>query len=76
MIELSVLIPAKNEAANLPALLGEIRHALADERYEVVVVDDGSDDQTLAVLQRLKAEGFEQLRMLHHERSLGQSTSL
>lgn len=76
MIDLSVLIPAKNEAENLPALLGEIRSALAEEHYEVLVVDDGSDDQTLAVLQRLKAQGFEQLRILHHERSLGQSTSL
>lgn len=76
MIELSVLIPAKNEAENLPSLLSEIRSALAHEHYEVLVVDDGSDDQTLAVLQRLKAQGFEQLRILHHERSLGQSTSL
>lgn len=76
MIDLSVLIPAKNEAENLPSLLNEMRNALTDEHYEVLVVDDGSDDQTLAVLQRLKAQGFEQLRILHHDRSLGQSTSL
>ncbi|MHA6195015.1 glycosyltransferase family 2 protein [Pseudomonas wadenswilerensis] len=75
-IDLSVLIPARNEADNLPSLLGEIRVALAAEDYEVLVVDDGSDDQTLAVLQRLRAEGFSQLRILHHERSLGQSTSV
>ncbi|MEE1923648.1 glycosyltransferase family 2 protein [Pseudomonas sp. 148P] len=75
-IELSVLIPAKNEADNLPALLGEIRVALAAQDYEVLVVDDGSSDQTLAVLQRLRAEGFSQLRILRHERSLGQSTSV
>ncbi|MFW3894921.1 glycosyltransferase family 2 protein [Pseudomonas bharatica] len=76
MIDVSVLIPAKNEAENLPPLLAEIRSALGHERYEVLVVDDGSEDQTLAVLQRLKAQGFEQLRILHHDRSLGQSTSL
>ncbi len=75
-IELSVLIPARNEADNLPSLLGEIRVALAAEDYEVLVVDDGSSDQTQAVLQRLRAEGFSQLRILRHERSLGQSTSV
>ncbi|MFV3402943.1 glycosyltransferase family 2 protein [Pseudomonas sp. NY15463] len=75
-LDLSVLIPAKNEVENLPSLLMEIRSALANERYEVLVVDDGSSDQTLAVLQRLKAEGFAQLRILCHERSLGQSTSI
>lgn len=75
-LDLSVLIPAKNEVDNLPSLLAEIRTALANERYEVLVVDDGSSDQTLAMLQRLKNEGFQQLRILRHERSLGQSTSI
>lgn len=75
-LDLSVLIPAKNEVDNLPSLLAEIRTALANERYEVLVVDDGSSDQTLAMLQRLKNEGFPQLRILCHARSLGQSTSI
>ncbi|WP_252089277.1 glycosyltransferase [Pseudomonas sp. MWU13-3659] len=75
-LDLSVLIPAKNEVDNLPSLLAEIRTALANERYEVLVVDDGSSDQTLAMLQQLKTEGFQQLRILRHERSLGQSTSI
>lgn len=72
----SVLIPAKNEAGNLPPLLQEVRTALANELYEVIVVDDGSTDATLAELRALKAAGFTQLRILHHERSLGQSTSV
>ncbi|WP_248920613.1 glycosyltransferase family 2 protein [Pseudomonas entomophila] len=75
-LDLSVLIPAKNEVDNLPSLLAEIRTALANERYEVLVVDDGSSDQTLAMLQQLKTQGFQQLRILRHERSLGQSTSI
>ncbi|NIE75111.1 glycosyltransferase family 2 protein [Pantoea sp. Tr-811] len=75
-LDLSVLIPAKNEVENLPALLMEIRTALADEAYEVLVVDDGSSDHTLQVLRQLKQHGFSQLRILRHDRSLGQSTSL
>ncbi|MBV4491381.1 glycosyltransferase family 2 protein [Pseudomonas oryzicola] len=75
-LELSVLIPARNEADNLPALLQEIRTALATQDYEVLVVDDGSRDHTLSVLQHLKNQGYAQLRILRHEHSLGQSTAL
>lgn len=75
-IYVSVLIPAKNEAGNLPALLQEVRSALANEVYEVIVVDDGSSDATLAQLGAMKAAGFDRLRILHHPRSLGQSTSI
>ncbi|HCS45410.1 MAG TPA: dolichol-phosphate mannosyltransferase [Pseudomonas sp.] len=72
----SVLIPAKNEASNLESLLEEIRTALADEAYEVIVVDDGSTDATLHQLRKIRHNGLSTLRILRHERSLGQSTSL
>lgn len=72
----SVLIPAKNEAENLPTLLQEVRQALAGDDFEVIVVDDGSTDNTRAVLQDLQRDGYTQLRVLSHTRSLGQSTSV
>ena len=45
------LIPAHNEAANLPSVVG----ALHQRRREVLVVDDGSSDDTVARLQDLGA---------------------
>ena len=75
-VYVSVLIPAKNEASNLTPLLQEIRSALVGEDYEVIVVDDGSTDNTLAELRALKRDGFHQLRIIRHARSLGQSTSI
>ncbi|SHN12072.1 dolichol-phosphate mannosyltransferase [Pseudomonas asturiensis] len=75
-IFLSVVIPAKNEADNLPALVREVCAALTGERYEILVVDDGSTDNTLQVLTNLKESGLNTLRILRHERSLGQSTSI
>ena len=75
-VYVSVLIPAKNEASNLTPLLQEIRSALVGEDYEVIVVDDGSTDNTLAELRALKRGGFHQLRIIRHARSLGQSTSI
>jgi dolichol-phosphate mannosyltransferase len=75
-IFVSVLIPAKNEASNLTSLLEEVRIALADEAYEIIVVDDGSTDTSLQELQQTRHSGLSTLRILRHERSLGQSTSL
>ncbi|MGV8862082.1 MAG: glycosyltransferase [Pseudomonas sp.] len=75
-VYVSVLIPAKNEASNLTPLLQEIRSALVGEDYEVIVVDDGSTDDTVAELRALKRDGFHQLRIIRHARSLGQSTSI
>ncbi|MDO7899396.1 glycosyltransferase family 2 protein [Pseudomonas citrulli] len=73
----SVLIPAKNEAGNLIPLLEEVRAALVDEAFEVIVVDDGSTDATAAQLRTLQNNGdYPQLRVLSHARSLGQSTSI
>lgn len=75
-LDLSVLIPAKNEAENLPSLLEEIRLALAEEEFEVIVVDDGSTDDTVTRLLQIKRVGYPELRILSHDRSLGQSTSI
>ncbi|BBH33537.1 glycosyltransferase family 2 protein [Pseudomonas sp. St290] len=72
----SVLIPAKNEAGNLIPLLEEVRVALVDETFEVIVVDDGSTDATAVELRMLQGSGYHQLRVLSHARSLGQSTSI
>lgn len=76
LVFVSVLIPAKNEAGNLPALLEEVRCALVGESYEVIVVDDGSSDGTVDELRALQARGFSRLRILRHSHSLGQSTAL
>lgn len=73
---ISVVIPAHNEADNLPQLLNEIRTSLARmESYEVVVVDDGSSDNTPAMLDKIQAD-FPQLRIVRHAASCGQSTAL
>ncbi|MDQ3673943.1 MAG: glycosyltransferase family 2 protein [Gemmatimonadota bacterium] len=65
--EVSVLVPAKDEAENLPAFMEQARIAFqgAPQRYEVVVVDDGSVDGTWDVLERLSAE-YPFLRTVRH----------
>jgi len=72
----SVVVPAFNEAGNLPGLVDEVVAALRGHlAFELIVVDDHSTDDTLAVLQAAKARCPE-LRVLSHARQCGQSTGL
>jgi glycosyltransferase involved in cell wall biosynthesis len=56
--DVSILVPAKDEAENLPLFMEQARAAFGStpQRYEVVVIDDGSVDDTWAVLQRLTGQ--------------------
>ncbi len=75
-MDLSVVIPVKNEAGNIAPLVDEIVAALDEKAvYEIVYVDDGSDDATLAELRRLQAR-LAQLRVVRHATSCGQSAAI
>jgi dolichol-phosphate mannosyltransferase len=72
----SVVVPVRNEAGNIAPLLAEIAAALADQwSFEVIYVDDGSNDGTGAELVRLKTQ-YSGLRVLHHKQSCGQSAAV
>jgi dolichol-phosphate mannosyltransferase len=75
-MDLSVVIPVKNEAGNIAPLVGEIRAALDGFiGYEIVFIDDGSNDATAAEIRRLAAE-TPRLRLLRHRQSCGQSAAI
>jgi len=63
----SVLVPAKDEAENLPEFMRQAAEAFAKTpgMYEVIVIDDGSVDDTPAVLARLERE-YPFLRTVRH----------
>ena len=75
-MELSVVIPAFNEAGNLKPLLHEINQALAKLDYELIVVDDGSTDGTFDTLLEARTQGLSRLCILHHRVRCGQSGAL
>lgn len=59
MTSLSIIIPVKNEAANLEKCLRSIRDARSvDLSYEILVIDNGSTDNTVDVANKYQATVF------------------
>lgn len=63
--QLSIVIPVYNSEATLPRLVTRLREVLdrQDATYEIVLVDDGSRDQSWSVLEQLKAAHGARLRI-------------
>ena len=53
-MKLSVIIPCKNEEGNVKKLYEQIIDNLKDIEYEIIFIDDGSTDNTLSELKKLK----------------------
>jgi dolichol-phosphate mannosyltransferase len=75
MVALSVVVPVKDEAENVAPLAREIVAALSGENAEIIFVDDGSLDSTVAELKALAGE-IPALRIVQHGRNIGQSRAL
>lgn len=77
--KVTVLVPAYNEAGQLPALHAELRRMVAASGvaygWEFLVVDDGSTDDTQAVLRQLRAED-PRLRYVTLSRNFGKENAL
>ena len=75
-VELSVVVPVKDEAENVGPLVLEIVAALRGQgASEIIFVDDGSSDATVETLQRLKQE-LPNLRAISHQGNYGQSRAI
>jgi dolichol-phosphate mannosyltransferase len=85
---ISVVIPARNEAASLPQLVEQVTQALRPlccqvqatyseppAGFEIIVVNDGSTDNTSLILENL-ASGYAELRSLRLTATVGQSAAL
>jgi len=76
MVQVSIVIPVKNEAANIGSLIDGIQAACQGQtKFEIIVVDDCSTDQSAAAV-KVKMRSVENLRLLQHKTSGGQSAAV
>ncbi len=77
MIDLSIVIPLKDEAESLPELTSWIIKVLHAHHYayEVIFIDDGSTDDSWAVITQLSAS-YEHIKGIKFQRNYGKSPAL
>lgn len=76
-MDISLVIPIFNEHDNIEPLYKEITDALADKpgSYEVIFVDDGSNDGSFSVIERLAATD-DRVRAIRFRRNFGQTAAM
>jgi glycosyltransferase involved in cell wall biosynthesis len=74
-IELSVVVPMYDEAANVARIAHELMAALCAYSFEIILVDDGSRDDTLAEALRLRAVSA-RVHVVRHSVRCGQSAAV
>ncbi len=74
---LTISMPAFNEAENIPGMVADLLRVLPRlvDEFEVIVVDDGSRDDTAVVIQQLAAQHSE-LKLVQHGENKGYGTAV
>ena len=74
--DLSIVIPIHNEAPNLEPLVRELTETLGSggRSYEVLLIDDGSQDESFEILRRLQSAD-RRLRVIQFRRNFGQTAA-
>ncbi len=73
-IDISIIMPALNEEDNISRAIGDTLAAFSEYRLkgEIIVVDDGSTDETAKLVDNLiRSEIKDRIRMVHHETPQG-----
>ena len=74
-VEISILVPVMNEAGNIRPLIDEICTAFAGRHFEIIYIDDASNDATADELTEA-LDATPQLRVLRHTQRAGQSAAI
>jgi dolichyl-phosphate beta-glucosyltransferase len=76
--DLSIIVPAYNEEAMIVTALDGLQSYLAQhsESYEIIVVDDGSQDKTVSVIQDWQSRHKVDLRVLVNPQNMGKGFSI
>ncbi|MDL2309431.1 glycosyltransferase family 2 protein [Bacteroidales bacterium OttesenSCG-928-C03] len=76
-MDISVIIPLYNEEESLPELMDWIHRVMEENKfsYEVIMVDDGSNDRSWNVIERL-SEKYDQAKGIKFRRNYGKSAAL
>ena len=68
---LSIIVPCFNEEETISHLLELVSYYCKDLNYELILIDDGSTDKTVAEIQK-----FQQINLIKHEYNKGKGSAI
>ena len=71
MKKLSIIIPVYNEEETVSELIKRVKKANLDIKKELIVIDDGSKDNTLRILKKIKG-----IKLIKHEKNKGKGAAI
>lgn len=75
-MKLSIIIPAKNEEENIDTIYNTVKTVLENIRYEVIFIDDGSDDKTFKVLESVYKRDKDHVKVVCFSRNFGKDAAI
>ncbi|MDX8403364.1 MAG: glycosyltransferase family 2 protein [Mariprofundaceae bacterium] len=72
---ISIVVPLYQEEDNVPLLVAEVADKLSDFDYELILVDDGSDDGTVAAIKKAR-EMDKRVVLVQLRRNFGQTAAM
>lgn len=75
-MKLSLVVPCYNEAGNVRLFVEKARENLADIDYEIVFINDGSKDDTVKELKKIKEDRKENVTIINFSRNFGKEAGI
>ncbi len=75
-MKLSIIIPAKNEEENIDTIYNTVKTVFENIRYEVIFIDDGSDDKTFKVLESVYKRDKDHVKVVCFSRNFGKDAAI
>lgn len=75
-MKLSVVIPCKNEDSNIVNLYNRLSEELKNTKYELIVIDDGSTDDTLKILKELYKKDMVHIKIISFSRNFKKEAAM
>jgi len=72
---ISIVVPLYEEEENVPLLVAEVSEKLVDVAYELILVDDGSEDGTVAAVKKAR-EADDRVVLIQLRRNFGQTAAM
>ena len=75
-MKLSIIVPCKNEEGNVKGIYEKVNNTLKNIKYELIYINDGSDDNTLEVLRDVYANDMLHVKVLSFSRNFRKEAAM